>query len=184
MATCKVPTADPIDPTIRIAVFDGGSPNVSLLAKYVRRIATPGVRANVVKNEEHGLAVTSAALFGPIRAGATLDTPYAVIDHYRVLDKDTEADPQLAMYPVLKRIVNVLERHQYDFVNLSVGPSSPIDDDDIHPWTAALDQILSSGKMFSCVAVGNDGDADATARLNRIQPPSDCVNAYASRLVQ
>jgi hypothetical protein len=29
------------------------------------------------------------------------------------------------------------------------------------------------------VAVGNSGEADAESRLNRIQPPSDCVNAFA-----
>jgi hypothetical protein len=55
-----------------------------------------------------------------------------------VLDSDTDNDPQHELYPVLRRIIAALERESYDFVNLSIGPDIPLDDDDVHPWTAKL----------------------------------------------
>jgi hypothetical protein len=168
-----------MDETIRVAVFDGGQPDIPALYNFVRRIDCEGVAEPVKKYERHGLAVTSALLFGSLSSSQPMQRPYARVDHYRVLDKNTAAEPQDSVYPVLKRIVGVLEKEHYDFINLSIGPAIPIDDDDVHPWTAKLDAILSSGTTFTAIAVGNSGEADAESRLNRIQPPSDCVNAFA-----
>ena len=81
------------------------------------------------------------------------------------------------LFDVLSRITNVLDRNTYKFINLSLGPRLPIEDDDVHVWTSVLDEYLSGGNTFATVAVGNDGQA--TAPLNRVQPPSDMVNAVA-----
>lgn len=174
---CSLPKKAALDSTIRVAVFDGGVPDIPLLKSWVNRYDVEGVGTAVAEYEQHGLAVTSALLFGPLEKGQTAPTPYCIVDHYRVIDKETAKDPQTELYPVLKRIVSVLENKHYDFVNLSIGPNDPVDDDDVHPWTSKLDPLLSSGKTLMTVAVGNSGDADAESGLNRVQPPSDCVNA-------
>jgi len=149
------------------------------MRKWVRRIDAEGLSGPVEEYTNHGFAVTSSLLFGSLAPGSTPSLPYAKVDHYRVLDADTQNEPEESLYPVLKRIVAILERDTYDFVNFSIGPSVPIDDDDIHPWTAKIDPLLAGGKTLAAVAVGNGGTWDAASRLNRIQPPSDCVNALS-----
>ena len=79
----------------------------------------------------------------------------------------------------MDRVLRVLRNKHYDFVNLSIGPDTPVEDDDINGWTAALDDCLSSGRTLLTTAVGNEGQADADLGYNRIQPPSDCVNAVS-----
>src|SRR3546814_9997640 len=63
------------------------------------------------------------------------------------------------------------------FANFSIGPYMPMDDDEVHPWTALIDKHLATGKTFATIAVGNDGDK-AWPEC-RVQPPSDMVNAIA-----
>jgi hypothetical protein len=64
-------------------------------------------------------------------------------------------------------------------LNLSIGPRLPIEDDEVHAWTAVIDDRLSRGTTLATIAVGNDGDGSAKDGLNRIQVPADCVNAVA-----
>jgi hypothetical protein len=174
-----LPKANAADPTIRVAVFDGGQPEILEMSRWVRRLDAPGVLGPVERYYRHGLAVNSALLFDSLQAGVTAPIPYAQIDHYRVLDEKSATEPQDSLYPILKRIVAVLKKEKYDFVNFSVGPSTPIEDDDIHPWTATIDPLLSSGLTLATVAAGNGGELDSATRLNRIQPPADCVNALS-----
>ncbi|WP_325907125.1 S8 family peptidase [Klebsiella pneumoniae] len=68
---------------------------------------------------------------------------------------------------------------QYEFLNLSLGPALPIDDDEIHPWTSLIDTYLADGDTFLTIAAGNNGDSKGSLGLNRIQVPSDCVNALS-----
>jgi len=100
-----------------------------------------------------------------------------VVDHYRVLDETSGRDEDL--YDVLRRIREVLQAREHQFVNLSVGPEIPIEDDDVHAWTAVLDEHLSSGDVLATVAVGNGGERDETLGFNRVQVPADCVNALS-----
>ena len=68
---------------------------------------------------------------------------------------------------VLNRILGHLDANpSYEFVNMSLGPRLPVEDDDITEWTAMLDDRFSNGRAVATVAVGNDGDA--TAGLNRV----------------
>ncbi len=128
----------------------------------------------------HGTAVTSALLFGPLQDGANVERPYAKVDHYRVLDADTMKDDQQELYTVLDRIQDIIEsRPKYDFVNLSLGPDLPIEDNDVHAWTAVLNQLFSDGLTLPAIAVGNSGELDWSSGNARIQTPADCVNALS-----
>jgi hypothetical protein len=117
-------------------------------------------------------------MFGHIDPSKPLARPYAPVDHYRVLDTVPTKDPH-ELYEVLARIDEVLVTKKYDFINLSIGPYPPVEDDDVHAWTAVLDDRLSSGDTLATIAVGNNGQLPAKDGLNRIQVPSDCVNALA-----
>lgn len=128
---------------------------------------------------EHGLAVTSAFLFGPIEPNGTAHRPYAYAEHLRVLDNDSHTDDPLELYRTLGLIEQVLLSRQYEFINLSLGPDLPIEDTDVHAWTSVIDDLLSDGDTFMAVAAGNNGELDAASGNARVQVPSDCVNVVA-----
>ncbi|MFP5438965.1 MAG: S8 family peptidase [Bacteroidia bacterium] len=168
----------PLDANIKTAIFDGGIPDDHPLCQWVTPFDTSGCGPSDPKLQEHGVSVTSAFLFGHIMPGKVLPRPYSFVDHYRVLDNLPGQNPY-ELYDVLDRIVDVLSTSEYDFINLSLGPSLPIDDNEVHAWTAVLDEFLSKGLTLATVAVGNDGEGDPTINANRVQVPSDCVNALA-----
>lgn len=87
---------------------------------------------------------------------------------------NTGADEDL--YDVLHRIRDIIQNKEYKFINLSIGPEIPIDDDDVHAWTAVLDDVLADGETLATIAVGNGGDRDAALGFNRVQVPGDSVN--------
>ena len=177
---CKLPSEKPVDSSIRVAVFDGGIKSGSNLDLWVSRKKTKNIRSAVPQFQNHGTAVTSALLFGPLQDGVKPERPYAPVDHYRVLDVNTMKDDQAELYTVLERIEEVLEnRPKYDFINLSLGPDLPIEDNDVHAWTAVLDQHFSDGRTLPTIAVGNSGESDWDSGNARIQTPADCVNALA-----
>lgn len=181
----RVPTADPalptkgpIDTKIRAAIFDGGLPKGHPLTRWVKVIEPPGIGKTIPYFLKHGVGVTSAFLFGHINPSKVIGQPYAAVDHYRVLD--TAPNQNLhELYEVLGRIDQALVADEYDLINLSIGPRLPVEDDDVHAWTAVLDDRLSKGKTLATIAVGNDGESPAKDQLNRIQVPADCVNALA-----
>ena len=178
MEAIHLPTQGPLDPSIRVAIFDGGIPKAHPIAKWVKAIEPPGIGIAFDEFQKHGVRVTSAFLFGHIDPSKPLSRPYAPVDHYRVLDTRPGQDPH-ELYEVLDRIDRVLVEKKYDFVNLSVGPDPPVEDDDVHAWTAVIDDRLSRGGTLATIAVGNNGDLSAKDGLNRIQVPADCVNALA-----
>ncbi len=174
----SLPTEAAVAANIRAAIFDGGLPGDHLLGSWATAIEPSGIGPAHTEYLEHGTGVTSAFLFGHIDPKIPLPTPYCNVDHYRVLDTAPGQDPR-ELYEVLGRIQSVLTDEHYDLVNLSLGPILPVDDDDVHAWTAVLDTLLSSGDTLATVAVGNTGESDAIAGLNRVQVPADCVNAVA-----
>jgi Subtilase family len=170
----------PIDRDLRVAVFDGGVRADAKLDLWVNRKETKNIGAPVPEFEKHGTAVTSAPLFGPLQDGVAAECPYSSVDHYRVLEADTLKDDQQELYSVLERIRDVLEsRPKYDFLNLSLGPDLPVEDNDVHAWTAVLDQLFADGLTLLTIAVGNSGALDWTSGNARIQTPADCVNALS-----
>jgi hypothetical protein len=177
---CRLPKEGPIDRDLRVAIFDGGVKADAKLDPWVHRKKTKNLGAAVPEFQNHGTAVTSALLFGPLQDGVPAERPYASVDHYRVLDADTLKDDQQELYSVLERIQDVLEtRPKYDFINLSLGPDLPVEDHDVHAWTAVLDQIFSDGQTLPTIAVGNSGELDWASGNARIQTPADCVNALS-----
>ncbi len=164
---------DAVAPDLSVAIFDGGLPDGHGLDEWVTLRDAPGVGAPTRAGQRHGLAVTSAFLFGPLTQGEAVARPYANVDHWRVFG---EGDDDFEAFDLLDRIEDVLTSRRYDFINISLGPSYAIDDDDVSPWTARLDQLLASGETVATVACGNNGLSDRAAGLHRVQPPSDGVN--------
>jgi len=174
-----LPAEDVVDPGIRVAVFDGGLPTKPSLAPWAQGRKTAGVGSAIPELQEHGLGVTSALLFGHLEEGVPLPRPYAAVDHFRVIDASIADDDSCEYFNVIKRIVSVLEGGRYEFVNISLGPDLPIEEDNVHVWTAMLDQLLKKGTILACIAAGNSGEQDHASGNARIQSPSDCVNALA-----
>lgn len=174
----ELPNEDPIDPNIKAAIFDGGIPQNHPLTKWATPHDVPGLAPPYPDLMAHGVAVTSAFLFGHIIPNKSLPRPYCYVDHYRVVDDSPGQNPY-ELFEILDRIIDVLNTKQYDLINLSLGPRLPIDDDEVHVWTAVLDEYLSDGATLATIAVGNDGDGDIATQANRIQVPSDCVNALS-----
>ena len=170
---------EPMDRNIRAAIFDGGLPDSHPLTTWARPVEPSGVAPPIADFQKHGVGVTSSFLFGHIDPNKPLSRPYASVDHYRVLDKSTLHENPFELYRVLDRIDKILVEKEYDFINLSIGPQLPIEDDDVHAWTAVLDDRLSRGTTLATIAVGNDGEGDPDYGLNRIQVPADCVNALS-----
>ncbi|MDK6492785.1 S8 family peptidase [Corynebacterium coyleae] len=172
-----LPKESALDPSLNVAIFDGGLPEDHQLDNWVESFDPPSMPPPESRLQSHGHDVTSAILFGSLSPGQTPQRPYCNVDHYRVLGEGDEEDPY-ELYNVLQRISSVLSAKHYDFVNLSLGPAVCIEDEDVHPWTAILDSLLSEGQTLMTIAAGNNGDA--LDRLDRrVQVPSDCVNAIA-----
>lgn len=173
-----LPTEAAIDPDLRIAIFDGGLAKSTGLAPWATSHDTPGVGPGTDAHLSHGHDVTSAVLFGTLSPDVAAPRPFAVVDHYRVLDKDAAADPY-ELYEVLRRIDGVLKTRLHQFFNLSIGPYLPVEDDEVHPWTALLDEHLSDGHALASLAVGNTGHLPGAQSESRIQVPADCVNGLS-----
>lgn len=175
------PDQPPVSEGTRVAIFDGGVPEGHPITQWVTPFEIEGMLPASDDLYEHGVAVSSAALFGHIDPKKPLPRPFAAIDHYRVLDEAPDQDPH-KLYEVLERIEGVLADRQsepYDFINLSIGPCLPVEDDDVHSWTAVLDDRLANVSTLATIAVGNDGESDSITGLDRVQVPADCVNALA-----
>ena len=123
--------------------------------------------------------MTSAFLFGHIDPSKPLESSLRAGRSLSRARHDTLGQDPHELYEVLGRIDQVLVEKDYQFVNLSIGPLPPVEDDDVHAWTAVIDDRLSLGPTLATIAVGNSGDGPAEGGLNRIQVPADCVNALA-----
>lgn len=175
-----LPPAEPLSLEPKVAVLDGGLPQDHVLQPFVRKYFESDPSAQSVPGYiEHGLGVTSALLFGPIAPGATAERPYALVDHHRVLDAESDQEDPYELYRTLGHVETVLLSRQYQFINLSLGPDLPFEDTDIHAWTAVIDNLLSDGETLLTVAAGNNGERDAATGLNRVQVPADGVNTVA-----
>lgn len=178
--SCTLPTEQPLSSEPKVAILDGGLPELHTLAPWLRSYRLLDEDADDdPQGVEHGLGVTSAFLFGPIQPNTTAPRPYTYVDHLRVLDKDADAEDPLELYRTLGFVEEVLLSRQYQFVNLSLGPDLSIVDTDVHAWTSVIDDLLSDGDTLMTVAIGNNGERDRAVGNARVQVPSDCVNALA-----
>ncbi|OJU95842.1 MAG: hypothetical protein BGO23_09680 [Solirubrobacterales bacterium 67-14] len=162
---------------VRIAAFDGGlDDTVAHVGPFATNIdVTPELPDS--QAVAHGTMVTSALLYGAFEPDQQLRTPDVGVDHFRVLPVPASDQWDVDLYWILDRIVELVRQRDYPIVNLSLGPNLCLDDDDEpHAWTARLDELTEQhGTLFVC-AVGNNGENDGDAGLNRIQVPGDMVN--------
>ena len=170
-APFALPRQSPLNPSIRVAVLDGGLPDDHQLP-FVNHYLTPGVGPAVPGLMDHGLAVTAALMWGSLHEGHGL--PYASVDHFRVLDIHDNSTSDVHAYRVLRRVQDVMETGSHDIFNLSLGPDLAVDDDDVHPWTSALDALAADGSRLIVAAAGNNGTRPHPEC--RIQVPGDGVN--------
>ena len=172
-----LPDQQPVSSEPRVAILDGGLPAVHILSPWVNRYekSDPSA-ADVPDYVDHGLAVTSSFLFGPLDAKKQAQRPFSYVSHHRILDETSDLEPPLELYRTLGHIEEILLSRQYQFLNLSLGPALPVEDTDVHAWTAVIDEHLSDGETFLTIAAGNNGEDDEVLGFNRIQVPSDCVN--------
>ncbi len=171
----SVPDVRPLTDAFRVAVFDGGLDSPAF-DHFVSESVWPKTRRTRGDYLDHGAAVTSALLFGPvIPAQSMLPQPFAPVDHYRVATPHDATVPE--MFDAVQRICEVLDRRQHAFVNISLAPPDPVDDNDVHLWTSALEKRLSAGGVLAAVAVGNQGELAHPD--NRVQVPADLVNGIA-----
>jgi hypothetical protein len=171
-----LPAQPAVDPNLSIAIFDGGLPPNHPFGLWANAIEPPpdhDIGSPVAACQTHGLAVTSAALFGSIQPNTPAPRPFGKIDHYRVLGANT--GDKKGLFRSLQVIDEILAQRDYGFVSLSIGPPDPIEDDDVNAWTTLLDDHLGAGTTLACVAVGNNGnDPDPKCR---VMAPADSVNA-------
>ncbi|WP_330564782.1 S8 family peptidase [Pseudomonas yamanorum] len=176
--SCTLPTQAPVSAEPRVAILDAGLPEEHTIGRWLRNYRVLDENAgDDPEGPEHGLAATSAFLFGPIEPDGTAARPYSYVDHLRVLDEGASLENPLELYRTLGHIEEVLLSRQYEFINLSVGPDVAIEDNDVHAWTSVIDDLLSDGNTFMTIAAGNNGTRDTIVQLDRVQVPSDCVNA-------
>lgn len=169
-----LPMGGALDPKVRMAIFDGGLPMDHPFTPWARNIEPQPhhhIGHAMATYQAHGLAVTSAALFGPLQRNVPAPQPYCSVDHFRVLGSNTTDNKGL--YRSLAVIDDVLAQSNYDLLSLSVGPYQCVEDDDVSAWTTVLDDHLGSSDSLGLVAIGNNGLEDSS----RIMPPSDSVNA-------
>lgn len=178
--SCSLPSEQPLSSEPKVAILDGGLPKQHAIHPWLRsyRVLDEGAEDDP-DGLEHGLAVTSAFLFGPIQPNGAAARPFAYADHLRVLDRDSGAEDPLELYRTLGFVEQVLLSRQYQFVNLSLGPDLPVEDTDVHAWTSVIDDLLSDGDTLMAVAIGNNGEMDRPSGNARVQVPADCVNALA-----
>lgn len=175
---CTLPTQAPLSSDPRVAILDAGLPDQHTIGRWLRNYRVLDEHAgDDPEGPEHGLAATSAFLFGPIEPEGAASRPYSFVDHLRVLDEGASLENPLELYRTLGHIEEVLLSRQYEFINLSIGPDVAIEDDDVHAWTSVIDNLLSDGNTFMTIAAGNNGTRDSIVQLDRVQVPSDCVNA-------
>ncbi len=175
-----LPRSQPISSEPKVAVLDGGLPNKTLLQPFIQNYYQSDPDASDVPGYvEHGQSVTSALLFGPVDPDAPARRPYSYVDHHRILDALSDEEDPYELYRTLAHVEEVLLSRRYQFINLSLGPDLPIEDTDVHAWTAVIDNLLTDGETLLTVAVGNNGKRDKRLGLNRIQVPSDSVNALS-----
>lgn len=171
----QIASPQPLNPSMRIAVIDGGLPANHGLPG-VRSFDAINIGPPAPKLLDHGIGVTGACLWGPIDPSAPLPAPYCAIDHYRVLDTNDLTGTDTNAFSVLRRVRDVLETGSYDIFNLSLGPDAPVDDGEVNVWTSTLDDLASDGTRLIVVAAGNNGEDPHP--VCRVQAPADGVNCF------
>jgi hypothetical protein len=166
---------------VTVGLFDGG---IDITHPYLAGHASedPAFCINTPAHPDcvsHGTGVAGALMYGPLNDHNMLQplpAPKVNVESFRILPTSDPMD--IDLYESIDVIESVVpQKPEIKFYNLSMGPSGPIDDDNITRFTYALDLLAHTHDVSFCVAVGNDGRAGAV--YGRIQAPSDMVNGLA-----
>lgn len=162
----------------RIAVYDGGIPTgLAALKPFTTYTDLTGGTTPDPDYLDHGTLVASAALFGQIEVGEPLEVPPAAVDAYRLFPPPPEESADVHLYWVLRQLEQHVRTTKPQLAVLSFGPLINVDyDGEPHLWTLALDRLTAEVGTLFCVAVGNTGDLDPDAGLNRVCVPGDIAN--------
>lgn len=172
--------SDVLFKNFKAVIFDGGLPPGIELPSYINYIEMDNVGAPLQELVQHGLAVTSAYLFGHINDIDNIQ-PISNVTHVRVLGENQNSTfhdsiEDMYLYDVVDNIVDYMENEQPDLVNISLGPDCSVDDNEVTYWTAKLDSYAAKNDVLITIAAGNNGDCSRKADLHRVQIPSDGVN--------
>lgn len=166
-------------PPLKVAVFDGG---VDADREVWQGRVTGGEIGSPVPNGDsraHGALVTSAMLYGHLAGTHVLPPPANLnITHYTAIPQ-AGREYDLQMYWLLDTIEKVVRDNDFDVVLVCIGPDLIVIDDHIDRWTSTIDRLSFEHDVLFVVAAGNNGELDATARMNRILVPADTVNGLA-----
>jgi hypothetical protein len=167
-----------------VAILDGGLINGPLLDPWIKENNNVDPEAKFCEGgPAHGLAVTSAYLFGSLPEHGLLPTPYSKVSFFRILDTTTSHDSKYTMFKTLARIKAIAETGKYRIINVSLGPNLSMDENRISAWSITFDMLAVKHNVLFIIAAGNNGiehpnsfEALTTARL---QIPGDCINHLA-----
>ena len=163
---------------IWVGVFDGGMKQGNKYLDNYTEVVDSVNGTPTLTGEEHGANVTSAILYGAINEYKNQDIlpePSVCVKNFRVLSQDNIKHDDL--YEVIDAIELEVENNKNIKVfNLSIGPNTPILDDNISRFTTVCDKLSYKNNILFCSAVGNDGNETG---YDRIQSPSDMVNGLA-----
>lgn len=166
---------------LKVVIFDGGLPLDVTLPDYINYVEMMDSGDPVEEYVQHGLAVTSAYLFGHITDANNLQ-PLSNVTHVRVLGQrhtdysQMNSIEDLYLYDVVDNIITYMELENPDLVNISLGPDRSVEDDEVTYWTAEIDNYVAKNDVLITVAAGNNGNESEIGNLHRIQIPSDGVN--------
>lgn len=164
-----------------IGVFDGGvDPRAGLSRWVVAEDLTP--MPPTLEWVEHGTAVCSAAVFGPLNPQNVLNAlPKAKVHSFRIYPEEpANGVNDFDLYRIIPKITSAVENPKNQNIKvfvLSSGPEYPIDDDEVNPLTAMIDKLCHEQDVLFAIAAGNDGDLEPP--YDRIQPPADTVNGIS-----
>lgn len=97
-----------------MVILDGGIPGQHAIGPWLRSYRVLDEKAaDDPDGLEHGLAVTSAFLFGPIEPNAMASRPFAPVDHLRVLDQNIGSENPLDLYRTLGFVEEILLSRSY-----------------------------------------------------------------------
>lgn len=119
-------------------------------------------------------------LYGLLRSGDQAAQPPLPVESFRVMPPPYDPGGDLDGYWILDQIKDILTEGRHKLVNLSLGPTLAVEDDnEPNRWTAELDQLAWERDIVFVVAAGNDGNQDRDTGLHRVQVPADMANAIS-----
>jgi hypothetical protein len=161
----------------RIAIFDGGVHfDVAGMDQWVREISLTS-EVPLAGPQDHGTAVTSAALFGPLQQSGVISAPHTPVDHFRVWPPPPDVRRDAELFWILERIEQAIANGNYRVAVITLAPQLTVEDGEPHAWTAVLDRLALDHDVLFVVAAGNNGELEAG--LNRLLVPADLINGLS-----